>query len=69
MQNKLTFCPIPLDFGPSGTGKTTALKCALGTLGLLKAECIVASQRRKSSVKGACHWGLMTENQEVTSAI
>ena len=34
MQEKLTNCPIPLAFGPSGTGKTTALRCALGMLGI-----------------------------------
>lgn len=34
LQNKLTFCPVPLAFGSSGTGKTTALKCALGMLGV-----------------------------------
>lgn len=26
-------CPIPLAFGPSGTGKTTALRCALSVVG------------------------------------
>lgn len=31
--SKFLFCPIPLAFGPSGTGKTTALKCSLGMLG------------------------------------
>ena len=33
-QKKLTFCPVPLAFGSSGTGKTTALKCTLGMLGI-----------------------------------
>ena len=30
---KLRFCPIPLAFGISGTGKTTALECALSLFG------------------------------------
>ena len=33
-QKRLTFCPVPLAFGPSGTGKTTALRCAMGMLGV-----------------------------------
>ena len=33
MLKKLKFCPIPLAFGPSGTGKTTALLCGLSLLG------------------------------------
>ena len=34
LQKKLTFCPVPLAFGFSGTGRTTALKCTLGMLGV-----------------------------------
>jgi len=34
MLKKLKFCPIPLAFGESGTGKTTALLCGLGLLGM-----------------------------------
>lgn len=30
---KLNFCAVPLAFGESGTGKTTALQCALGLFG------------------------------------
>ena len=33
VQKKLKFCPIPLAFGNSGTGKTTALLCGLSLLG------------------------------------
>ena len=47
---KLTFLPIPLAFGPSGTGKTTPLNVLLECWRLLKAKCIVASQRRKCSI-------------------
>ena len=34
MLKKLKFCPIPLAFGESGTGKTTALLCGLSMLGI-----------------------------------
>ena len=30
----MKFCPIPLAFGESGTGKTTALLCGLSLLGI-----------------------------------
>ena len=30
---QLRYCPIPLAFGVSGTGKSTALECALGLFG------------------------------------
>ena len=33
MLKKLKSCPVPLAFGESGTGKTTALLCALGMMG------------------------------------
>jgi len=32
MLKKLKFCPVSLDFGSSGTGKTTALLCGLRLL-------------------------------------
>ena len=31
----LRFCPVPLSFGESGTGKTTALLCGLSFLGVV----------------------------------
>ena len=31
--SKYQSCPIPIAFGPSGTGKTTALRCALSIIG------------------------------------
>lgn len=34
MLKRLKFCPIPLAFGESGTGKTTALRCGLSLLGI-----------------------------------
>ena len=34
MQDRLSFCPIPVAFGLSGTGKSTALKICLGMLGI-----------------------------------
>ena len=34
MLKKLKFCPVPLAFGNSGTGKTTALLCGLSLLGI-----------------------------------
>lgn len=34
MQGRLSFCPIPLAFGSSGTGKSTALKISLAMLGI-----------------------------------
>jgi hypothetical protein len=30
---KFMFCPVPLLYGPSGTGKTTVFHCALSFLG------------------------------------
>jgi len=30
---KFLNCPVPIAFGPSGTGKTTALRCGLATVG------------------------------------
>ena len=30
---KLHYCPIPVAFGKSGTGKTTELECAMALLG------------------------------------
>ena len=33
MRKKMKFCPVPLAFGPSGTGKTTSLLCALSLFG------------------------------------
>ncbi len=33
MIKQLRYCPIPLAFGVSGTGKTTALECALSLFG------------------------------------
>ena len=30
---KLRYCPIPLAFGPSGTGKTTAIECGMSLIG------------------------------------
>ncbi len=33
MLKKLKFCPLPLAYGESGTGKTTALLCALALFG------------------------------------
>lgn len=34
MVKKLKFCPVPLAFGMSGTGKITALLCGLSLLGI-----------------------------------
>jgi hypothetical protein len=31
--SKFLSCPIPIAFGPSGTGKTTALRCGLSLIG------------------------------------
>jgi len=36
MLKNLNFCPIPLAFGESGTGKTTALQCGLALIGAWK---------------------------------
>ncbi len=33
MLEELNFCPVPLSFGSSGTGKTTALLCGLSLIG------------------------------------
>ena len=33
VMSKYQNCPIPLAFGPSGTGKTTAVHCALSIVG------------------------------------
>ena len=52
MQKKLTFCPIPLAFGPSGTGKTTALRCALGMMGI--SESRFASSITKEKIIDLC---------------
>lgn len=35
VKSKFGFCPVPVAFGHPGTGKTTALKCCLGMMGLL----------------------------------
>lgn len=35
MQERLSFYPIPIAFGSSGTAKSTALKVALGILGII----------------------------------
>ena len=32
--DKFLFCPVPLLYGDSGTGKTTALRCALSLMGI-----------------------------------
>lgn len=44
---KLRFCPIPVAFGPSGTGKTTALETALALFGAHKSRLFSKATREK----------------------
>ena len=44
---QLRYCPIPLAFGPSGTGKTTALECAISLLGVRQSRIYSKITREK----------------------
>lgn len=57
MQKRVSFCPIPLAFGSSGTGKTTALRCALGMMGIVSKR-LYCSITKEKIVDLCCSSGI-----------
>lgn len=57
MQKRVSFCPIPLAFGSSGTGKTTALRCALGMMGIVSTR-LYCSITKEKIVDLCCSSGI-----------
>ena len=57
MLKKLKFCPIPLAFGQSGTGKTTALRCGLSLLGIHDSH-FFSKVTKEKILQMACYSGV-----------